>query len=190
MYFLLPADRRCFSPRLLARLSSFSSSGSDFPPLPPPASSSSSSSFASRTLSSARNPRHDPPPPTTTMIKTRLKHHGASLQRLAPLRLRYLFLPALLWCLLASFFWCSRAPRFAALVPWPRQRLFGAPLDAPPVRRMPLATALDPLSPRVACFGPRDKLLSDSPDDNLHPSDLPGVGTNPVTPPEPPRPRI
>ncbi|PHH67629.1 hypothetical protein CDD82_1264 [Ophiocordyceps australis] len=39
----------------------------------------------------------------------------------------------------------------------------------PPVRhgRMPLATPLEDLGPRIACLGPRQRLLSESPDDDL-----------------------
>ncbi|EQK98171.1 biotin synthase-like protein [Ophiocordyceps sinensis CO18] len=97
-------------------------------------------------------------------------------QRLIPLRLRYLVVPALVWCLVASLLLCLQHPHLVVVVDAQRLRFFGAAFQhVPPLHRMPSATTLAPLSPRVACYGPRRRLLSDSPDDDVHHSDLPSV---------------
>ncbi|KJZ73997.1 hypothetical protein HIM_06665 [Hirsutella minnesotensis 3608] len=103
-----------------------------------------------------------------TMIKTQHRHW------LRPLRLRYLAIPALLWLLLGALFFCSRHPRplparLAAIVHAQRQRIL-AHGESPP--RMASSAALPKLPRRIACYGPRRKLLSDSPDDALRYEDL------------------
>lgn len=111
------------------------------------------------------------------MTQARPRRRG----RAAPHRLRCVVVPALLWCLAGALLLASRHPRLAALVHTQRRR-FGFAAE-PPVPRMPPAPALAPLAPRVACLGPRRKLLSRSRDDDLRPDTLPGVGTAPPLPP-------
>lgn len=101
------------------------------------------------------------------MIKDRLRE-WMPLQRLVSVRrLRYIVVPALLWFVVGVVFFGSR---HGPLAGWPmltRQRLFGSH-----AHRMPPATTLPELEPPVSCYGPRQRLLSDSPDDELQYGDL------------------
>ncbi|POR39550.1 Uncharacterized protein TPAR_00246 [Tolypocladium paradoxum] len=105
------------------------------------------------------------------MIKARLQQ-WLPLQRLvpyrlAPYRLRYILVPALLWFVVGVVLLGSRHPRLAGLVPLTRQRLF-----ASHAHRMSSATALPKLASRISCRGPRRRVLSDSPDDELQYGDV------------------
>ena len=93
------------------------------------------------------------------MIRARLLH-----PRLCSLRLRYIVIPAVLWLVIGAVFLGSQRPEVADLIQIQRQRLFG---DGSHVHRMPITSPLSPLSQRIPCLGPRNKLLSDSQDDEL-----------------------
>ncbi|KND92118.1 hypothetical protein TOPH_02902 [Tolypocladium ophioglossoides CBS 100239] len=99
-----------------------------------------------------------------TMMKARLRR-WVPLQRLPSYRLRYVLVPAVLWFVVGVLLLGRR--HLAGLVPLTRQRLFG-----PPVNRMAPATALPKLASRISCRGPRGRVLSDSPDDELRYGDV------------------
>lgn len=96
---------------------------------------------------------------------------GRLQQRLPSLRLRYIIVPALIWFVTATIFLGSRHPQV-------RQRIFG---DGSKIaHRMPPATVLQPLPERIPCYGVRDELLPDSPDDKLRYSDLSNICNRPL----------
>ncbi|PNY26324.1 Uncharacterized protein TCAP_03751 [Tolypocladium capitatum] len=95
------------------------------------------------------------------MIKPRLRQ-WAPLQRLPSYRLRSILGLAVLWSAAAVVLLGSRYPQLGGLGSLTRERFFGSH-----VHRMSPATALPKLASRISCLGPRGRLLSDSPDDEL-----------------------
>lgn len=86
------------------------------------------------------------------------------LQRFASiLKLRSVLIPLAIW-VLAGVAWLSLQ------LEWVNPMMLEGVIFEQP-RRMN-ATILEPLSERVACYGPRGKLLSESPDDELQYGDL------------------
>ncbi|GJN66370.1 hypothetical protein PLICBS_000388 [Purpureocillium lilacinum] len=103
------------------------------------------------------------------MIKAQLRQ-WMPLQRIIPVRLRFIVVPALVWFILGTIFLASRhGSRLAGLVPLTGQHLFGGGSHT---HRLPPPTTSRKLPPRVSCRGPRGHLLSHSPDDDLQYGDL------------------